>query len=162
MSPLAKLLQIRPSLEGQREDSPSTMGKIWKRFLEVLRSAKVQRRVRRLEIVERVAMGNKQSVVLLRVDQREVVVGCCGDSLVLLVPSVVDQVKEQPKRLRSAKTKMAQPPLLAPVEAEVAVTAPVKARQDAEAKAPGQTKLSLKGRVPTKARLVKAFAGRTR
>ena len=162
MSPLAKLLQIRPSLGRQGEDSPSTMGRIWKRFLEVLRSAKVQRRVRRLEIVERVALGNKQSVVLLRVDQREVVVGCCGDSVVLLVPPVADPVKEQPKLRYHPKPKMAQPPVLAPVAAVVAVAAPVKARQDAEAKAPGQIKLSLKGQVPTKARLIKSFARKTR
>jgi flagellar biogenesis protein FliO len=161
MSPLAKLLQIRPSPECPSEGSRSIAGRIWKRFLEVLRSAKVQRRVRRLEIVERVALGSKQSVVLLRVDQREFVVGCCGDSVVLLVPPVPDPVKEQPKRRNHPKPKRVQPPVLAPVAAVVAVAAPVKARQNSEAKAP-QIKLSLKGQVPTKARLIKSFARKTR
>jgi hypothetical protein len=90
------------------------------------------------------------------------VVGCCGDSVVLLVPPVADPVKEQPKRRHHAKPKTAQPSLPAPVAAVVTVVAPVKARQAVKAKAPRQIELSLKGRVPTKARLIKSFAGRTR
>lgn len=162
MSPLAKLLQIRSSSERPHEDSRSMVGRIWKRFMEIVRSAKVQRRVRRLEILERVVLGNKQSVVLFRVDQREFVVGCCGESVVLLAPPVADQVKAQPRRRHHAKSKMTQPPLLAPVGTMVDVAAPVTATQIAKARTSRQSGLSLKGRVPTKARLVKSFAGKTR
>jgi flagellar biogenesis protein FliO len=57
---------------------------LWKKALSVLRSARAQRRVRAMHLLERLALGNKQSIVLLRVDGQEYVVGCCGDSMVLL------------------------------------------------------------------------------
>src|SRR6266700_7062726 len=57
---------------------------IWKKAISILRSARVQRRVRAMQLVERLALGNKQSIVLVLVDKQEFVVGCCGDSMVLL------------------------------------------------------------------------------
>src|ERR1700759_2826337 len=86
MSQLAQLLQIKPAPEVKPEAGKSLLARMWMRLMTILRSAKVQRRVRRIEIVERVALGNKQSVVLMRLDQREFMVGCCGDSVVLLAP----------------------------------------------------------------------------
>jgi flagellar biogenesis protein FliO len=170
MSPLAKLLQIQPAQKLQRE---SILGKIWANFLGILRATKIQRRVRRLEIVERITLGNKQSVVLMRMDDREFMVGCCGDSVVLLAPpqsptmpadAMKVQVKRR-KRIRTTKAKTTQPVLAAPVPVVAgpfaADDAPVKVSQSAKkAKAAPQIEAPLKQRVPTKARLVKAFAGR--
>src|SRR5580698_6464604 len=104
MSPLAKLLQIKPIAEFKREDQRSLLGKIWARFLSIVRSAKVQRRVRRIEIVERIALGNKQSVVLLRLDEREFMVGCCGDSVVMLAPPPAVAAPEKAIPEKSVKT----------------------------------------------------------
>jgi len=55
-----------------------------KPLLAFLGSARIQRRVRRLQLVERLALGSKHSVTLLRVDDREFMVGCTGESMVLL------------------------------------------------------------------------------
>jgi flagellar biogenesis protein FliO len=109
-----------------------------------------------------VSLSNKQSIVLLRVDDREFVVGCCGDSVVLLAPPPAEQVKERPKPRVRAKKKIVQPPVLAPVESVEPIAVPVKPRRSAKAKAAAQIELPLKRRVPTKARLVKSFAGRSR
>jgi len=180
MSPLAQLLQIKPAAEVKREDKRSLLGKIWAQFVGLLRSAKVQRRVRRIEIVERITLGNKQSVVLLRLDQREFMVGCCGDSVVMLAPphaTVVPEkaipektVKTSTKRrarAKSAKPKKVAQPVLAPIEpaASAATTmssSAMSSRRLAEKQADGSTniELTVKPRVPTKARLVKAFGGR--
>ena len=76
MSPLAKLLQIRPSLVEEREGRQPLAAKLWKRVIEAIRSTRAQRRIRRMEVMERVTLGNKQSIVLVRVDERQFVVGC--------------------------------------------------------------------------------------
>ena len=83
MSPIAKLLQIKPAKEIQRQ---SFLGSVWSNFLGILRTTKFQRREKRLEVVERITLSNKQSVVLMRLDEREFMVGCCGDAVVLLAP----------------------------------------------------------------------------
>jgi flagellar biogenesis protein FliO len=180
MSPLAKLLQIKPAAELKREDQQSLPGKIWARFVSIVRSAKVQRRVRRIEIVERITLGNKQSVVLLRLDQREFMVGCCGDSVVLLAPPPVAAVPEkavaakaiktpakQRSRVKAAKPKKVSQPVLAPTQpvASTAAFAPVVAQTNLQQNqkqthSSSNHGLPLKRRIPTKARLVKAFAGR--
>jgi len=76
------------SIEQRPSKLPTSLlaiaAEIGKKVLSVLRSARVQRRVRAMQILERVALGNKQSILLLRVDNQELVVGCCGDSMVLL------------------------------------------------------------------------------
>jgi flagellar biogenesis protein FliO len=180
MSPLAKLLQIKPAADLKREDQRSLLGKIWVRFLSIVRSAKVQRRIRRIEVVERITLGNKQSVVLLRLDQREFMVGCSGDSVVLLAPPPAAAVPEKAvaakavkapakrrSRVKATKSRKNSQPVLAPTQRgeSTATFAPVAAQIN-----PGQAEkktdsahnieLPLKRRVPTKARLVKAFAGR--
>jgi flagellar biogenesis protein FliO len=174
MSPLAKLLQIKPAAELQREDQRSLLGKIWARFLSIVRSAKVQRRVRRIEIVERITLGNKQSVVLLRLDQREFMVGCCGDSVVMLAPppaaatpetavaaKAIKPPAKRRSRIKTGKSKKVSQPVLAPTQpvASAAAFAPVAAQTNLE-QVERNIELPLKRRVPTKARLVKAFAGR--
>jgi flagellar biogenesis protein FliO len=175
MSPLAKLLQIKPVAELKREDQRSLLLKIWTRFLGILRSAKVQRRVRRIEIVERIALGNKQSVVLLRLDQREFMVGCCGDSVVLLAPppapavpaEAVQAPAKRRSRVKPAKPKMVAKHTLALTEPlmshEPVVPASAQTNLRQSEKNPNNSaniEMPLKRRVPTKARLVKAFAGR--
>jgi flagellar biogenesis protein FliO len=57
---------------------------ILKPVLALLLSARIQRRVRRVHLVERLALGNKHSVTVLRVDDREFMVGCTGETMVLL------------------------------------------------------------------------------
>ncbi len=57
---------------------------ILKPLLAFLLSARIQRRVRRMQLVERLALGNKHSVTILRVDDREFMVGCTSESMVLL------------------------------------------------------------------------------
>jgi flagellar biogenesis protein FliO len=162
MSPLAKLLQIKPQPEQQK----SVLGKIWANFVAILRSTKIQRRVRRLEVVERVNVGNKQSVVLVRVDQREFMVGCSGDAVVLLAPPpataiTVEKVKMPAKRkprTKSVQSKSAQRQALVPV---APAAEPVKVRRVAKKEnASVQIELPLKQRVPSKASLVNAFARR--
>ena len=162
MSPLAKLLQIGPAGERPREHWRITLSKIWKRFLEILRSARVQRRVRRLELLERVALGNKQSVILLRVDQREFIVGCCGESVVLLVAPQQDAGKAQPVKRRSrARTKPVKAPVPAPVETLVKTELPAT-HSTPKSKSPEKIVSPLRNLTPSKARLLKAFAGRSR
>jgi flagellar biogenesis protein FliO len=65
------------------------------RFIAFLRSTRIQRRERRMQLMERIAVGNKQHVVLLKVDGREIVVGCSADSLVLLGQSELKQAAAQ-------------------------------------------------------------------
>lgn len=57
---------------------------ILKPLLAFLGSARIQRRVRRVHLVERLALGSKHSVTVVRVDDREFMVGCTGESMVLL------------------------------------------------------------------------------
>jgi flagellar biogenesis protein FliO len=161
MSPLAKLLQIRSEPEQQ-----SMLQKIWTSFVAILRSTKIQRRVRRLEVVERVNVGNKQSVVLVRVDEREFMVGCSGDNVVLLAPPpattfAAEKAKMPAKRRPRAKrtqisvaSRQALVPLAHAAE-------PLKVRRTAkkEQTVP-QIESPEKQRVPSKASLVKAFARR--
>lgn len=170
MSPLAKLLQIKPAHKLQQE---SFAGKVWSNFLGILRATKIQRRVRRLEIVERITLSNKQSVVLMRLDEREFMVGCCGESVVLLAPPqspampsdvVKVQVKRQ-KRAKAIKARTVRPVLAAPIpvaaSAFIPVVEPVKVSQPSPKTKPApQIEVPLKQRVPSKARLVKAFGGR--
>jgi len=188
MSPLAKLLQIKPAPERQKANLGPALGRIWKRFIELLRSARVQRKVRRLEIVERVAVGNKQSVLLLRVDQKEFVVGCSGDQVVLLVAPPTGQSEAQSNSQSATQTKAqtkARPKAerqrrrVRPMQAQPAVvvvqppaspepvqqTAPIAtaARTQTKIRKPSsQIELPLKRRVPSKAKLVKAFAARSK
>jgi flagellar biogenesis protein FliO len=54
------------------------------KLLSFLRSASIQRRVRRMHLVERISISNKHSVTLLRVDDQEFIVGCSGESVVML------------------------------------------------------------------------------
>jgi flagellar biogenesis protein FliO len=161
MSPLAKLLQIKSEPEQQ-----SMLKKIWTSFVTILRSTKIQRRVRRLEVVERVNVGNKQSVVLVRMDEREFMVGCSGDTVVLLASPpattiVAEKAKMPAKRKPRAKrtqitvtSRQALVPLASAAE-------PLKVRRTAkkEQTVP-QIEVPVKQRVPSKASLVKAFARR--
>jgi flagellar biogenesis protein FliO len=161
MSPLAKLLQIRPASERPSADWRSAAGTVWKRFVELLRSARVQRKVRRLEIVERVALGSKQSVLLLRVDQKEFVVGCCGESVVLLVAPPAEQPKIRVTRQQRVKPPALQPAVVAPpqvVEAAQQTLQVETAKKPRARKVSPQIELPLKARVPSKARLLKSFA----
>lgn len=169
MSPLAKLLQIEQAKKPQK----SFLRSVWANFVGILRATKFQRREKRLEVVERITLSNKQSVVLMRLDEREFMVGCCGDSVVLLAPpqsqsmpanAIQAQIKKR-RRAKTIKVKAVQPVLAAPVPVvttSFAVEAePVKAARAArKAKAVPQIESPLAQRVPTKARLVKAFAGR--
>ena len=189
MSPLAKLLQIKPAEERQSKDMRSVAAKAWSRFIELLRSTKVRRRVRRMEVIERVALGNKQSVVLVRVDERELVVGCCGDSVVLLSPSaaaatavapaaaakiVRKQIKRRP-HVKTARAKMVSQPVQTPAiqNAPVAVVEPVAAIETVAApvakirikpattrKPRASRRTDLTANVPTQEQLIKSFAGR--
>jgi flagellar biogenesis protein FliO len=184
MSPLAQLLQIKQTPEATPEAGRSLLGKIWARFVGILRSAKVQRRVRRIEIVERIALGNKQSVVLLRVDQREFMVGCCGDSVVLLAPPpaplaaaettpsivVAKPVKAPAKRQSQAKAvkpksgsrlKPSSKETVRPAATVISSAAQINLQESGKQTNTGSdTESSLDHRVPTKARLVKAFGRR--
>jgi|GEM_PF-2587033 flagellar biogenesis protein FliO len=190
MSPLAKLLQIKPTEERPSKDKRSVAAKAWARFMELLRSTRVRRRVRRLEVIERVALGNKQSVVLVRVDERELVVGCCGDSVVLLSPTEANVtpaavpakiVKKQLKRrpsIKAIESMVAQPVLAQTIQTEpvvrmeqvatvpqaepevVEVTPTVKAKP-AGKKAKVHRRTKLTVKnVPTQQELIKSFAGR--
>lgn len=62
----------------------SVARELWRRLITLLRSAKIQRREKHMQLVERIAVGNKQSVVLLRVDGQEIIVGCSGETMVML------------------------------------------------------------------------------
>jgi flagellar biogenesis protein FliO len=135
---------------------------MWARFLEILRSARVQRRERRLEIIERVPLGNKQSVALLRIDQREFVVGCCADSVVLLVAPATEPAKAKPKRARSLKSR---PVRVQATREQIKSSVPEKAPAKAplsSAKAAALAGASGKNRIPSKTDLVKSFAGSAR
>ena len=161
MSPFAKLLQIKSS----PKQPSSVLAKIWTNFVTLLRSTKIQRRVRRLEVVERVNVGNKQSVVLVRVDQREFMVGCSGDAVVLLAPPptapVVTEKKTPAKRKPRVKT--VQPKITSPqalVSAELAAPEPAKIRRvTKKSSASVHVELPVMQKVPSKASLIKAFAG---
>lgn len=54
------------------------------KVISFLRSAGIERRPKRIHMVERLALSSKHSVSLLRVDHHEFVVGYSGDSMVLL------------------------------------------------------------------------------
>jgi flagellar biogenesis protein FliO len=75
---------------------------ILKPLLAFLLSARIQRRVRRMHLVERLALGNKHSVTVLRVDGREFMIGCTGESMVLLsalgVPSEAAPAQQVPTK----------------------------------------------------------------
>jgi flagellar biogenesis protein FliO len=49
-----------------------------------LHSTRVQRRMRRMQLVERLSLSNKHSISLVRIDSHEFVIGCTGESMVLL------------------------------------------------------------------------------
>jgi flagellar biogenesis protein FliO len=162
MSPLAKLLQIKPAPEQQQ----SMLKKIWTSLVAIMRSTKIQRRVRRLEVVERVNVGNKQSVVLVRVDQREFMVGCSGDAVILLAPPPATTISAETAKApakRKPRAKRAQVSVT-PRQALVSlapVAEPVKVRRvTKKANASAQIELPVKQRVPSKASLIKAFARR--
>jgi flagellar biogenesis protein FliO len=146
---------------------------IWKTALSVLRSARVQRRVRVMQLVERVALGNKQSIVLVRVDKQEYVVGCCGDSLVLLgsrkpgpekarrrrTESITAQITNQTQLLCESQPKMTRRPkaqLRGAQSSDQALSIP----ESQPAKTSSQKAKPSKALPPTKAQLLKSFAGR--
>ena len=185
MSPLAQLLQIKQAPEATPEAGRSLLRKIWARFVGILRSVKVQRRVRRIEIVERIALGNKQSVVLLRLDQREFMVGCCGDSVVLLAPPpapvaaaettpsaiVVSKSVKAPAKRRSlakavkpksgSRPKPSSKETVRPAATVISSAAQINLQESEKQTNTGSdTELPLDRRLPTKARLVKAFGRR--
>lgn len=163
MSPLAKLLQINEKKQKQQGGLPATLRKIWSSFIGLVRSARIQRRVRRLELVERVSISNKQSVALFRVDQREFVVGCCGDSVVLLVPPTGEAVKAKvtkPRRKLKPKTRKALVSAPVPMEQEKIAKPAAQVELAVEEKTPETIQLPAKTRVPSKAQLLKSFGRR--
>ena len=81
------------------------------RFITLLRSTRIQRRERRMHLMERLAVGNKQHVVLLKVDGKEIVVGCSADSLVLLSQSEQKQPVAQPLPLNAEENQRGFTPL---------------------------------------------------
>ncbi|SRR5258708_9710731 len=146
---------------------------IWKSALSVLRSARIQRRVRVMQLVERLALGSKQSIVLVRVDKQEYVVGCCGDSLVLLglrnpepekarrrrTESITAQITNQAQLLRAPQTEMTRRPKAAFRGAQTSGHALLLPGSQS-AKVPSQKAKSSKSLPPTKTQLLKSFAGR--
>jgi flagellar biogenesis protein FliO len=160
MSPLAKLLQIKSGTEQQ-----SMLKKIWASFVTILRSTKIQRRVRRLEVVERVNVGNKQSVVLVRVDEREFMVGCSGDNVILLAPPPATTIATEKIKMPAKRKPRAKRTQIAVASRQELVLEPagesLKARRTAKKEQiVPQIELPVKQRVPSKASLVKAFARR--
>jgi flagellar biogenesis protein FliO len=73
-----------------------------KPLIALVRSTRIQRRVRRVQLVERLALSSKHSVTVLRVDDREFMVGCTGESMVLLsalgAPSEATQPQAVPTK----------------------------------------------------------------
>jgi flagellar biogenesis protein FliO len=164
MSPLAKLLQINVKKQQQQQSGlPSALRKIWSSFIGLVRSARIQRRVRRLELVERVSINNKQSVALFRVDQREFVVGCCGDSVVLLVPPAGETAKAKivkPRRKLKPKARKAPVTATTQIEQEKISKAAVNIDLTVEEKSTETIQLPAKTHVPSKAQLLKSFGRR--
>ncbi len=77
----------------------------FQRAVALLRSARIQRREKHMQLIERIAVGNKQSVVLLRVDGQEIIVGCSGESMVMLgVNEPKKFTVDVPQELIAAKT----------------------------------------------------------
>ncbi len=146
---------------------------IWKKAISILRSARVQRRVRAMQLVERLALGNKQSIVLVHVDKQEYVVGCCGDSMVLLGSRKLDQEKTERRKaqpIASQITTLSQELIASrreTTERSKTVRRNVQAADQAalqagskSAKAPNPKAKQNKMPPPTKAQLLKSFAGR--
>ncbi|SRR6266700_1396206 len=146
---------------------------IWKKAISILRSARVQRRVRAMQLVERLALGNKQSIVLVLVDKQEFVVGCCGDSMVLLGsrklgPEKAERRKIQPiaahttnlsQELNTSQPKIIQRAKTARRNVQAVDQTPLKAESESAKTLARRAKQS-KMPPPTKAQLLKSFAGR--
>ena len=81
-----KRAQLIPAAPVAREGSvfQAILRQFWKNLVGLVSSARIQRRTKRMEVLDRVAIGAKQSVLLLRLDGQEFVVGCSGENLVLL------------------------------------------------------------------------------
>jgi flagellar biogenesis protein FliO len=112
-----KKTQIVPATQViQREGSilQAILRQFWKNLVGLVSSTRIQRRIKRMEVVERVAVGAKQSVMLLRLDQQEFVVGCSGENLVLLgtrdlgasaqaEPAILQHPPRAPRKKRTRK-----------------------------------------------------------
>ncbi len=162
MSALAKLLQISANPKPQTSGLPAVLKKAWTRVVQVARSTRIQRRVRRLELVERVAINNKQSVALFRMDKREFVVGCCADSVVLLVPPASEAVKTKVAKPRrksnTSKSKTRKAVASAPIHAvaEKTVKLSTNIALDIEENS-ASIQIPNKVSAPSKAQLLKSF-----
>jgi flagellar biogenesis protein FliO len=146
---------------------------IWKKAVSVLRSARVQRRERALQIVERLALGNKQSIVLVRVDKQEYVVGCCGDSMVLLGSRNSGQEKTERRKaqpipvqitnlsqgLTASQPETTPRPKTARRNVQTVDQTPLQAAARS-ARTPSRKTKQSKMPPPTRAQLLKSFAGR--
>ncbi len=172
-------MKLHPTESNPNEKKPSSSAllaiaaEMWKKALSILRTARVQRRVRVMQITERLALGNKQSIMLIRVDKQEYVVGCCGDSMVLLGSRKSGQGKARHRKAASITAQITNHVEL------VSEAKPVKARGakigsqvapssshtvlmsgPQSAKAPSRKTRQPKMPPPTKAQLLKSFAGR--
>jgi len=171
-------MKLNPTKSTSNEKKPSSTllamaAEIWKKALAILRTARVQRRVRVLQIVERLAVGNKQSVVLIRVDKQEYVVGCCGDSMVLLgsrksglekvgrrkAESITAQITNRVQVLSEPKLEKTQ---RQKVELQSAQTSSQTflLPEPQPAKRQSRKVKHSKALPPTKSQLLKSFAGR--
>jgi flagellar biogenesis protein FliO len=126
-----------------------------------------------MQLVERLALGSKQSIVLIRVDKQEYVVGCCGDSLVLLgsrkpgpekarrrrTESITAQITNQAQLLRAPQPEMTRRPKVAFRGAQTSGHALLLPGSQ-PAKTSSQKAKPSKALLPTKAQLLKSFAGR--
>jgi flagellar biogenesis protein FliO len=80
----AQVISTAPAVAPQGTVFQAILRQFWKNLVGWVGSARIQRRTKRMEVLERVSIGAKQSVLLLRLDGQEFVVGCSGENLVLL------------------------------------------------------------------------------
>lgn len=80
----APKIAANPMIRDGESTFQAIMRQFWKNLVSLVSSTRIKRRARRMEVVDRVSIGAKQSVLLLRLDQQEFVVGCSGENLVLL------------------------------------------------------------------------------
>jgi flagellar biogenesis protein FliO len=118
-----------------------------------------------MQLVERLPLGSKQSIVLVRVDKQEYVVGCCGDSLVLLGSRKSGPEKARRRRTEPIRTRITnQAQLLSVPQPEIIRRPKVQLRgiqsSGQQAKASNRRGKQSKTLLPTKAQLMKSFEGR--
>ena len=140
---LKKAQVIAPAVEPNRSVMQAILRQFWKNLVGWMGSARIQRRTRRMEVVERVSVGAKQSVFLLRLDEQEFVVGCSGENLVLLGTR---EISAECSRTVQGMSMQAVPAQDVTAEAKKVARKPRKKR-------------AVKPKTPSAAELLRAFQG---